>query len=50
MRDNVSSSTPVFPGWEERLPEEDRREELEEAWCVDLRLDLGALAHGVRAL
>lgn len=50
LRDNVSSSTPVFPGWEERLPEEERREELEEAWCVDLRLDLGALAHGVRAL
>ena len=50
LRENVSSSTPVFPGWEERLPEEERREELEEAWCVDLRLDFGALAHGVRAL
>jgi predicted transcriptional regulator len=50
LRVNVSSSTPVFPAWEERLPEEERREELEEAWCVDLRLDLGALAHGVRAL
>ena len=50
LRDNVSSRAPVFPRWEERLPEQERREDLEEAWCVDLRLDLGALAHGVRAL
>jgi len=50
LRVNVSGSTPVFPGWEGRLPEEERRKDLEEAWCVDLRLDFGALAHGVRAL
>ena len=50
LRVNVSSSTPVFPGWEDRLPEEERRDELEEEWSVDLRLDLSALAHGVRAL
>ncbi len=50
LRAKVTSRTQVFPAWEEPLPAGERREDLEDEWNVELRLDMGALAHGVRAL
>ena len=50
LRVEVTSRTQVFPSWEEPLPAGDRRVDLEEEWNVDLRIDIGALSHGVRAL
>lgn len=50
LRDSVSGPTLTFPRWEERLPNGERRGDLEEKWMVDLRLDIGAIDHGVRAL
>ena len=50
MRDSVSGRPRAFPPWEEPLPEGERLGDLEEEWRVDLRLDLGALSHGVRSL
>ena len=50
LRAEVTSRTQVFPAWEEPLLDGERREDLEEGWNVELRLDVGALAHGVRAL
>lgn len=50
LREGVSGKRRAFPAWEEPLPEGERREDLEDEWRVDLRLDIGALSHGVRAL
>jgi DNA-binding transcriptional regulator GbsR (MarR family) len=50
LREEVSGRPRAFPSWEEPLPKGERREDLEEEWRVDLRLDMGALSHGVRAL
>jgi hypothetical protein len=50
LRGNLTSRRQIFPPWEEPPPAGERREDLEEGWNVDLRLDVGALAHGVRAL
>ena len=50
LRDGVTGRQRAFPPWEEPLPQGERREDLEEEWNVDLRLDMGALSHGVRAL
>jgi len=50
LREAVTGRPRAFPSWEEPLPDGERREDLEEEWRVDLRLDMGALSHGVRAL
>jgi hypothetical protein len=51
LESNVSGIIVTFPRWEEEPSLKDEvHTRLEQKWTVDLRIDMDALAHGVRSL
>ena len=50
LEGHVSGRRAPFPEWEEAIPEAERDRDIERRWHVELRLDVAAIMHTVRAL